>query len=63
MILKNKEIRIALLVNNVKHHEVAYRLGVTEFTFCRWLRREVSADKKAAILATIEKVARKEHIE
>lgn len=59
IILKNKDVRIALLVNNVKHHEVASVLEVTEFTFCRWLRKEVSNERKAAILAAIDKLAKR----
>ncbi|MDR3589275.1 MAG: hypothetical protein P4N41_06395 [Negativicutes bacterium] len=50
----NKEVRIALIGYN--HYEVAEAMGIAEFTFCRWLRRELPPEKKALIIAAIEKL-------
>lgn len=48
------DIRIALI--GYKNYQVAEVLGITEFTLCRWLRKELPVDKKAMVLAAIEKL-------
>ena len=55
--MKNKDIKIALLVNSVRNYQVADALGITEFTFSRWLRRELTAEKKKIVLACIKKLS------
>jgi len=54
----NREIRVSLLMNNIKHYEIAEALGVTEFTFARWLRKELSAERKQHVLKAIETLSR-----
>lgn len=53
--MANKDIRIALI--GYRSYKVAQILGITEFTFCRWLRKELPIDKKSLILDAIEKLA------
>lgn len=52
----NKEIRDSIKINKVKKWEIAYLLEVTDFTFSRWLRKELSQEKKSLIMAAIEKL-------
>lgn len=52
----NQEIRDAIKRSRVKQWEIAQALGVAENTLIRWMRVELSEERKAAILAAIEKV-------
>lgn len=52
----NKDIRVALI--GYKNYQVAEVLGVTEFTFCRWLRKELSSERREQIIAAIEKLSK-----
>ena len=54
--MKNNEIRKAMLRSNVKQWEIAEQIGKSEFTICRWLRTELSTDKKNLILQAIEDI-------
>lgn len=54
---KNEDIRAAAHQNKVYLYEIADILGVSEPTFNRWLRKEISDVKKADVLAAIEIVA------
>ena len=42
--------------SNVRQWEVAEQLGVSEVTICRWLRSELSENKKKQILQAIKDV-------
>jgi len=52
----NREIRDEIKKARVKQWEVAQALGIAEETLIRWLRYELSAERKAAILEAIQKV-------
>lgn len=56
--MANKQIKIDLLTYGIKHYELAEALGISEFTLCRWLRKELSIDKKDMIIKTIEKLSK-----
>lgn len=53
---KNEKIRIEAINKGVFLWEIAYRLGVTESTFSRWLRYNLPEGKEKAILAAIEEI-------
>jgi len=50
----NIEIRNAIFSNNIKKWEIASKLGVTDSTFSRMLRTELSKEKKEKILDIIK---------
>lgn len=56
MEVKNIDVRTAMKISKVKQWEVADQLGISEFTFSRWLRKEMSDDKKAEIFKAIQEV-------
>ena len=39
--MANAEIREILRKKRIRHYEVAEQLGVSEYTFCKWLRSEL----------------------
>lgn len=54
---ENLEIRNSAKQHGFTHWEIAERLGVSEQTFCRMMRRELPADKRECILREIEQMA------
>ena len=53
----NKSIREAVKAANLKLWEVAAAVGVSEGTITRWLRFELTADRRALVEAAIERLA------
>lgn len=49
----NREVREALHNKGMKQWELADMLGVSEFTLTRWLRKELTEDKKELLLKAI----------
>ncbi len=54
----NKEITLACIDNGVKKYQVAERLGITDSTFSKKLRKELSKDEKEKIINIIKKLAK-----
>lgn len=50
----NLDIRKAIKDANVRHWQVAETLGIAETTFCRMLRKELSAEQKRKTMAAIK---------
>ena len=46
--------------NRLCHYEVAKEIGISEFTFCKWLREELSEDKKKLVFSAIDRIVRGE---
>ena len=55
--LLNSDIRAAIKEHNLRQYQVAEKIGVSEFTFVRWLRRELSDERKRIIFAAIEELS------
>lgn len=51
--MKNLQIRQALKETNMKHWQLAEKLGIAESTLCVKLRKELPAEEKEKILAII----------
>lgn len=49
----NQEVREALHNKGMKQWELADMLGISEFTLTRWLRKELTEDKKELLLKAI----------
>ena len=60
MIKHNNDIRTKARENMVYLYEIAEKMNVSEPTFNRWLRRELSENLKQKAIAAIEKI-REEH--
>lgn len=58
--MANERIREALESNAMRQWELAERLGVSEFTLTRRLRRELPENEQARILALIESSAKED---
>ena len=53
----NQAIRDSLKKFNVYQYEVADAVGVSEFTLCKHLRKELSTDEEERLLRAIERIA------
>lgn len=53
--MKNANVRKMIKEANLSHWRVAEALGVSEFTFCRWLRKEFSEEQIETVKTAIEK--------
>lgn len=54
--MNNLEIRMKIKENRLHHYEVAEKLGISEYTFCVWLRKELPTEKKNAVLFAIDEL-------
>lgn len=59
--MRNEQIRTVMHRSGVKQWEVAEQLGISEFTYSRWLRSELPDDKKVQILQAISDVSAKKN--
>lgn len=51
----NMAIRSAIQNAGIRHWMVADKLGVSETTFCRMLRKELPENRKKEVLEAVEK--------
>jgi len=51
--MKNFLIRERIKQSGLTHWEVAEALGVSEFTFCRWLRKEIEGERLEQVMNAI----------
>lgn len=55
--IKNIEVRGLIKKSRIFQYEVAKQIGVSEYTLCKWLREELSDEKKREILSAIEELS------
>ena len=53
----NADIRTAIRESNLCQYQVAEKIGVSEFTFIRWMRNELSDERKQRMLAAIKELS------
>lgn len=56
---RNQEIRQEIAKKRLRQYEIAQILGISEFTFSRWLHGELAPERRAKILGAIKEAARK----
>lgn len=49
----NEDIRKKIAKKGLKHYEIAYQLGITEYTFSKWLHLPLTEDRRKRILDVI----------
>ncbi|EYE89083.1 hypothetical protein Q428_04660 [Fervidicella metallireducens AeB] len=54
--MKNKDLRDEFRIADVRQWEVAEAIGISEVTFVKWLRKELSEEKKKLVREAILKV-------
>ena len=56
--MSNRDVQINILSSGLMKWQIAEAIGIADTTFSKWLRKELSEDKKALLLAVIEKLAK-----
>ena len=54
--MKNNDIRQMIRVLRLHHYEVAERIGISETTFCVWLRSELTEERRSRVMIAIEEL-------
>ena len=54
--MKNNDIRQMIRVLRLHHYEVAERIGISETTFCVWLRSELTEERRSRVMKAIEEL-------
>lgn len=52
--MNNIEIRDLIKKTRLYNYEIAQEIGISEFTFCRWLRNELDEAKKQEVINAIK---------
>lgn len=55
----NADIRNELEKRRIKQCEIADQLGIAETTLCRWMRTELSSERKIKIMKAMEEITEK----
>lgn len=54
--MKNNDIRQMIRVLRLHHYEVAECIGISETTFCVWLRSELTEERRSRVMKAIEEL-------
>ena len=54
--VKKDEVKLLMKQNQVKQWEVAEAMGISEFTLCRWLRKDLKGKQLERLNSVIKKV-------
>ncbi len=57
--MANAEIRKLIKSSSLYQYEVAEKIGVTECTLIRWLRKELPESKKQSVLQAIKELQKR----
>lgn len=52
----NADIRTAIKESSLCQYQVAEKIGVSEFTFIRWMRNKLTDERRAKIMKAIEEL-------
>lgn len=51
--MKNIEIRTKIKESRIMQYEIAAKIGISEYTLCRWFRKELTSEQRMQILDAI----------
>jgi hypothetical protein len=54
--VKNSEIKRAIKESRIMQYEIAAQMGISEYTLCKWFRKELTAEQQERILAAIAEI-------
>ena len=54
--MKKEEVKLIMKKNRVKQWEVAETMGISEFTLCRWLRKDLKGKQLERLNSAIKQV-------
>ena len=54
--MKNLNIKQAIKESRIMQYEIAAKIGISEYTLCKWFRKELTAEQQEKILAAIAEI-------
>ena len=54
--MENRQIREQIWAKRIPQWMIADRIGISEYTFCKWLRHDLSEEKEARVKTAIEQI-------
>lgn len=51
--MKNQEIKRAIKESRIMQYEIAAQIGISEYTLCKWFRKELTPEQQEQILSAI----------
>lgn len=55
--MSNREIRITILAHGLRNWQVAKAMGIHEVTLSRWLREELTPERRERVLAAVRSLS------
>ena len=52
----NYSIKQIIKESRYRQYEMAAKIGISEYTFCKWFRKELTQEQKELILSAIEEL-------
>lgn len=52
----NDEIKKTIKESRILQYEIAAKIGVSEYTFCKWFRKPLTDEQQELILTTIAEI-------
>ena len=52
----NDTIKRKIKESRYRQYEIAAKIGISEYTFCKWFRKELTQEQRALILSAIEEL-------
>ena len=56
--MQNIDIRVAITESGLKHYQIAEKMGITDTSFSRLMRHQLTGEKKQHVLEAIEQLKR-----
>ncbi len=60
--VSNNELKAIIKKKRLYSYEVAEKIGITEFTLCRWFRKEMSEEQKEKVITAIAALCEEKEI-
>ncbi len=54
--MTNAEIKDKIKRSRIYQYEIAAKMGITEYTLCKWFREELTEEKQNQILSAIKEI-------
>ena len=51
--MKNSEIKRTIKESRIMQYEIAAKMGISEYTLCKWFRKELTSEQRMQILDAI----------
>lgn len=54
--MTNAEIKSKIKKSRIMQYEIAAQIGISEYTLCKWFRKELTTEQQEQILSAIKEI-------